>query len=133
MGRIKKKNVQKNKIKVPSKNDSPLDYPIFCFRHLQTIPGEDHKFYSDFVVRLKKISELSWNQVNVSSRHSFGTEKISVTQIKPQFPRFVTPEITHLTVFRANGDNRPFLGLRNGIVFHIIFLEEKFGDIYDHN
>lgn len=131
--KIKKKNAQHNKIKLPSENEIQLDYPVFCFRHLQTIPNEDYKFYSDFIIRLNKISGLSWNQIYLADRHSFGTEKIPVKQIKPQLPRFVTPEITHLTVFRANGDNRPFLGLRNGTVFHIIFLEEKFGDIYDHS
>lgn len=46
--------------------------------------------------------------------------------------KHVTPEIETLTVFRANGDNRPFLGLRRGVVFHIIFIEEQFNDIYEH-
>jgi hypothetical protein len=110
--KIKKKDTTLNKIKVPSENSIELDYPIFCFRHLQTKIGEDYKFYSDFVDRLKKISSLSWNEINTSNRHGFGTEKMPVGQIKPILPRFITPEITHLTVFRANGDNRPFLGLR---------------------
>lgn len=52
--------------------------------------------------------------------------------IKVALPGFITPDITHLVVFRANGDNRPFLGLRSGCVFHIIFIEEVFGDIYKH-
>lgn len=130
--KIKKKDTTLNKIKVPNENSFELDYPVFCFRHLQTKIGEDHKFYSDFVERLKKISNISWNEINTSNRHGFGTEKMPVGQIKPVLPRFVTPEITHLTVFRANGDNRPFLGLRRGTVFHILFTEEKFGDVYNH-
>ncbi len=133
MGKIKKKNTNQNKIKVPTENSLELDYPVFCFKHLQTVPENDHKFYSDFVDRLKKLSNLTWQQINIADRHGFGTEKMPIGQIKPQLPRFVTPEITHLTVFRANGDNRPFLGLRNGIVFHIIFTEEKFGDVYNHS
>lgn len=133
MSKIKKKNVQQNKIKIPSENSIELDYPIFCFRYLQTVSKGDYKFYSDFVERLNKISGLTWNQINGADRHGFGTEKMPVKQIKPQLPRFVTPEITHLLVFRANGDNRPFLGLRSGVVFHIIFIEEQFGDVYDHN
>lgn len=133
MSKIKKKGIQQNKIKIPSENSIELDYPIFCFRYLQTVPNGDYKFYSDFVERLKKISSLTWNQINVTHRHSFGTEKMPVDQIKPELPRFVTPEITHLLVFRANGDNRPFLGLRSGVVFHIIFIEEQFGDVYNHN
>lgn len=132
MGIIKKKNAQQNKIKVPSENSIELDYPIFCFRHLQTVSEGDFKFYSDFIERLKSLSKLTWKQINVSARHSYGTEKMPINKIKPQLPNFVTPEISHLMVFRANGDNRPFLGLRNGTIFHIIFIEEKFGYIYDH-
>ena len=133
MSKIKKKNAQHNKIKIPSENSIELDYPIFCFRHLQTIPKGDYKFYSEFIERLKKLSSLTWSQINVADRHGFGTEKMPIKQIKVQLPRFITPEISHLTVFRANGDNRPFLGLRNGTIFHIIFIEEQFGDVYDHN
>ncbi len=133
MSKIRKNNVQQKKIKVPSENNIELDYPIFCFRYLQTEPKGDFKFYSDFIQRLKKLSSLTWNQINVAERHGFGTEKMPVKQIKPQLPRFVTPEISHLLVLRATGDNRPFLGLLNGIIFHIIFIEEQFGDVYDHN
>ena len=132
MSKIKRKNAQQNKIKIPSENTVELDYPIFCFRYLQTEPNGDNKFYSAFIERLKKLSNLTWNQINVADRHGFGTEKMPVKQIKPQLPKFVTPEVTHLLVLRANGDNRPFLGLRNGTVFHIIFIEETFGDVYNH-
>ena len=131
-GKLKKKNTQLNKIKIPSENNIELDYPVFCFRHLQTVQEKDFKFYTEFIERLKKISTLTWNQINVADRHGFGTEKLPVGQIIPQLPRFVTPEIGHLTVFRANGDNRPFLGHRNGTIFHIIFIEENFGDVYKH-
>ena len=132
MNKIKKRNAETNKIKIPSQNNIQVDYPVFCFRHLQTLEKSDYKFYADFVERLKKISSLNWNEILVADRHGFGTEKIPVTQIKRMLPRFITPEISDLIVFRANGDNRPFLGLRNGSVFHIIFLEEKFGDVYNH-
>ena len=132
MNKIKKRNAETNKIKIPSQNSTPLDYPVFCFRHLQTEPKKDFKFYADFIERLKKISSLNWNEILIADRHGFGTEKIPVTQIKPMLPKFITPEISDLIVFRANGDKRPFLGLRNGSVFHIIFLEEKFGDVYNH-
>ena len=132
MAKIRKKNSQNNKIKIPTDNNIEINYPLFCFKHLQTKPKEDFKFYADFIERLKKLCNLSWKEINVTQKHGFGTEKIPVKQIKPELPKFVTPDVTDLTVFRANGDNRPFLGLRKNNVFHIIFLEEKFGDIYDH-
>lgn len=132
MAKIRKKNSQNNKIKIPTDNNIEINYPLFCFKHLQTKPKEDFKFYADFIERLKKLCNLSWKEINVTQKHGFGTEKIPVKQVKPELPKFVTPDVTDLTVFRANGDNRPFLGLRKNNVFHIIFLEEKFGDIYDH-
>ena len=132
MKKIKKRNTEINKIKIPSQNSIQVDYPVFCFRHLQSEPKKDYKFFSDFIVRLKKISSLSWNEILIADRHGFGTEKIPVSQIKSTLPKFITPEISDLIVFRANGDNRPFLGLRNGSVFHIIFFEESFGDVYNH-
>lgn len=132
MGKVKKNKAAQNKIKVPTENDIVLDYPVFCFRHLQDVPGQDHKFYYDFIERLRKISVLTWSQIGVAPRHGFGTEKMPIEQIKPQLPKFVTPDIESLIVFRANGDNRPFLGLRRGIVFHVILIEEQFGDVYDH-
>lgn len=132
MGRIKKKNIKENKIKVPTHNSLEIDYPVFCFKHLQTEPNKDYKFYADFIERLKKLCNLSWNQINLAQKHGFGIEKIPIKQIKPAMPNFITPDVTDLIVFRANGDNRPFLGLRSSNIFHVIFLEEKFGDVYDH-
>jgi hypothetical protein len=130
--RTKKKIAQQNKIKIPTENAIEINYPVFCFKYLQTTPQKDYKFYADFIERLKKISNLSWDVINATQRHGFGTEKMPIAQIIPNLPKFITPDIDFLTVFRANGDNRPFLGLRIGNIFHIIFIEENFGDVYKH-
>lgn len=130
--RTKKKIAQQNKIKIPTENTIEINYPVFCFRHLQTMPQKDYKFYADFIERLKKLSNLSWDAINSTQRHGFGTEKMPIAQIISSLPKFITPDIDFLTVFRANGDNRPFLGLRIGNIFHIIFIEENFGDVYKH-
>ena len=136
MAKLKKKQAQQNKIKIPFENDPDLDYPVFSFRHLQTKPSnpkDKPEFYAEFIERLNKISSLTWNKIiNNTQKHGFGTEKIPINKIKRKVPAFITPDITHLTVFRATGDNRPFLGIRKGNVFHIIFIEERFGDVYDH-
>lgn len=130
--RIKSRKSEKNKIKKPSSTEVNIDYPVFCFKHLITDCKGDYKFYFEFVERLKKISCLSWKEIGTAQRHGFGTEKLTVDSIKPDLPKFVSPDVKHLMVFRANGDNRPFLGLRRDNIFHIIFIEERFGDIYDH-
>ncbi len=130
--RVRSRKADRNKIPKPTASEPKIDYPIFCFKHLKLDFKKDHKFYFSFIERIHKLSNLTWNQINVADRHGFGIEKLPVGQIKPELPKFVTPDVTDLTVFRANGDNRPFLGLRKNNVFHVIFLEETFGDVYNH-
>jgi len=135
MSKPKKKNPEIHKIKKDYGYDNESEYPAFSFKYLQTKPKNPKDkidFYAEFTERLHKISGLTWNELNYSNRHSFGTEKIPINKIKPQIPSFITPDITHLIAFRATGDNRPFLGIRKGNVFYIIFIEENFGDVYKH-
>jgi hypothetical protein len=132
--RIKSPKAEKEKISVPSNNNLENEYPVFCFKHLNLGINSkgDYKFYFQFIERLNKLSNISWKEINISTRHGFGTEKLPISQIKPDLPLFITPDVKELLVFRANGDNRPFLGLRMGKVFHIVFIEEQFGEIYNH-
>jgi hypothetical protein len=48
------------------------------------------------------------------------------------YPALVTEDVRELTVFRATGNNLPFLGLRLNDTFQVIFIESNFGDIYKH-
>ncbi|MGB0879209.1 MAG: hypothetical protein ACPGTO_01435 [Polaribacter sp.] len=130
--RLKPRKSEKKKINTSSLTETKIDYPIFCFKHLQINFNGDNKFYFDFIERLNKLSNLSWKQINLAHRHGFGTEKIPVGQIKPDLPNFITPDVKNLLVFRASGDNRPFLGIRKDNIFHIVFIEERFGDVYNH-
>jgi len=130
----KPKSKSKGEVKISLQNLSmpELNYPVFCFKHLQTKPDKDYKFYTEFILRLVKLCNLSWKEIDKTHKHSFGTEKMEIKFLKPDMPSFVTPDMDSLTVFRANGDNRPFLGIRRSNVFHILFIEEQFGDVYDH-
>lgn len=114
---------------------SGVNYPLFCFKYLQTTSinkCRDADFFFKFLERLKKLSDLGWDGIRTSSRHSYGIEKLPVNKIKPELPKFVTDDVKELTVFRANGNNLPFLGIQRGIFFHVIFIETSFGDIYNH-
>lgn len=111
------------------------DYPIFCFKYLNESSIKDCKkadFFFDFLMRLKKLSELGWKEIRKSSKHSFGMEKIPKKKIIPQLPPCVTPEVKELHVFRANGNNLPFIGIETQNVFRVFFIETEFGHIYDH-
>lgn len=111
-----------------------IDYPLFSFRHLQHVSFIDCKdvtFFPNFMRRLKNFSELGWNGINTSQRHGYGMEKLPQNIIKPQLPSIITPEV-QLFAFRATGSNLPFVGFREGKIFHIVFIETSFGDVYDH-
>ncbi len=133
MGKIKR---PKERLAVPRNTSAygNVDYPLFSFKHLQDVSLKsctDSKFLLDFVFRLKKLSELGWQQIATSHRHGFGMEKIDRESIKPSIPTVVTPEVP-LFAFRSAGNNLPFVGYRDDKIFHILFIETSFGDIYDH-
>lgn len=111
------------------------DYPIFCFKHLSDASFtscKDRNFFIDFLKRLNSLSNLGWEEIRKSQHHSFGMESISKTAIKKDLPECVTDDVKKLHVFRANGNNLPFVGLQVGRVFRIFFIEAQFGDIYNH-
>lgn len=111
-----------------------IDYPIFCFKHLQdvSIKGCDPSIYSSLISRIRKLQELGWNEINKSGRHSYGHEGIPISKIKPSLPPFISEDVEKLYAFRYTGNNLPFLALRNGNILHIVFIETNFGDIYEH-
>lgn len=111
-----------------------IDYPLFSFRYLQHTSFTDctdNTFFPSFMKRLTKLSELGWKGINTAQRHGFGMEKLPQNIIKPQLPSVITPEV-QLFAFRATGNNLPFVGFREGKIFHILFIETTFGDIYSH-
>jgi len=95
--------------------------------------GADEKFFHSLLMRMQKLSELGWKGIRLSGRHQFGMEKIPIKQLRPKvLPRIVTPDVEELDVIRATGDNRPMVGLQEGKIFHVIFIEANFGDVYNH-
>lgn len=118
------------------KSLSMIDHPLFSFKYLKDVSinkCKDSSFFYDFLMRLQKLSDLGWKEIRLSHRHSFGMEKIPVEEIIPreQLPSFVTKE-GDVDVFRAVGDNRVFVGLQDGKVFYIFFIEASFGDVCPH-
>lgn len=87
-------------------------------------------FFIHFLQRLKKLCTLDWDKINKAERHGFGYEKIPLKQIKKGIN--ITRDINYLFAFRATGDNHVFLGYRDGNIFRVLFIESKFGDIYNH-
>ena len=113
--------------------ESTLDYPVFCFKHLDNKFGLDNCDQEDkiaLLVRLTKLSQLTWNDIKLSDRHGFGTEKIPTNIIQSERPPFLSDDINHLLAFRFN-KLAPFLGHRSGSIFHIVYIDSKFS-LYNH-
>ena len=82
---------------------------------------------------MKKLGGIDWNTVNTSGRHSFGTEKMKVSDLTTSARQLVPAGVDSLIVLRATGNNHVFLGTRDENVFNVIFIEYQFGDVYKHN
>lgn len=129
---IEKKTISKSEVESLSKKD----YPLFSFRYFNDVSMKDCKeqqFFVDYINRLCKLSQLGWNEIRKSQTHSFGMESMPKTQIKHQglLPSFVTKEVD-LHLFRAVGDNHVMVGLQEGKIYHVFFVEAKFGDVSSH-
>ncbi len=113
---------------------SSIDYPLFSYKHLQNVSfgkQKDASFFHEFIHRLHQYSNLGWQEMQTSGRHSFGFEYLPQNVMKPQLPSVVTPEV-NLMVLRSANDNRALVGFREWNIFHIIFIEANFNDIYNH-
>lgn len=129
---IEKKTVSRSEVESLSK----INYPLFSFRYFHDFSMKNCKepqFFIDYINRLCKLSQLGWNEIRKSQTHSFGMESMPKTQIKHRglLPSFVTKDVD-LHIFRAVGDNRVMVGLQEGKIFHVFFVEAKFGDVSPH-
>lgn len=129
---IETKSISRSEVETMTK----IDYPLFSFRYFKNVSAKDctdYKFFLDYITRLQKLSELGWDEIRKSHPHSFGMEPMPKTQIRHNglLPDFVTREVD-LHVFRAVGDNRVMVGLQEGKIFHVFFIEAKFGEISSH-
>ena len=129
---LERKMISKSEVESLSR----IDYPLFSFKYFNDLSMKNCKepqFFVDFINRLCKLSQLGWSEIRKSQTHSFGMEPMPKTQIKHQglLPSFVTKEVD-LHLFRAVGDNRVMVGLQEGKIFHVFFVEAKFGDVSPH-
>ncbi|WP_304649352.1 hypothetical protein [uncultured Duncaniella sp.] len=134
-------DLQKEPLKLmPSEEMRPnpaTNYPLFSFKYLKDKTHKDcneSRFFIKFLERLNRLSSLGWREIEKSDRHSFGTEKINISDVRPevelpsQFEKY-----TYFTVFRATGDNHVFAGIRESNTFHIFYIESEFGTLYNHD
>jgi hypothetical protein len=92
----------------------------------------DSNFFIDYIHHLKSFCNMTWDEIRTTQRHGFGSETIGVNKLSRKALQRVPFGLRKLIVLRATGDNRVFLGYRDGNMFQILFIEYRFGDIYVH-
>jgi hypothetical protein len=83
-----------------------------------------------FIEQVVKISSMSWEQLQLAPRHGLGSEKIFPGSIKSAIPGDLRDEVNMLLAFRFDG-KKPFVGFRNGFIFHVFFIDRDF-TLYNH-
>jgi hypothetical protein len=117
--------------------DAPPDYedtsPKFCLNFLRDgfdVHALDPDGQAAFAKTLQKLACSKWKDLITAPRHGQGTELIQASQIKaPIPPQFQDQD--KFMVFRYNG-KLPMVGVRVRDVYHVLWIEPKFGDLYDH-
>lgn len=107
-------------------------YPILCLRHLQDKFGIDQldaQQCQEFLKKWHKRAKLTWNELNQHGKYGLGSEKLPKSAFKPCIPEQF--EQDKYMVFRHAG-NQPFAGFRAGDVFHVLWIEANWNELYDH-
>ena len=107
-----------------------LDYPVFSFTYFA---DKKHGFdckpeeFRSLIMKLKRLGQLTWNQIDSSDRHSNGYEKIDLSQIHENTEMFSTD---NALVFRYKG-TKAMIGFRKSHIYHVVYLDDDYS-VYNH-
>ena len=116
---------------------SPPDYnshtPKFCLHFLRApfdVGALDAPKRAAFAQTLQKLASSPWNDLLMAPRHGQGTELIPRDAIRAPVPARFQDE-SKFMVFRYHG-KLPMAGVRVQDVYHVLWIEPEFGNLYDH-
>jgi hypothetical protein len=120
----------------PKPQDPPNydnETPKFCLHFLRDgfdVHALDAEKQAAFAKTLQKLASSRWKDLILAPRHGQGSELLPAGQISaPIPPQFEGEE--KFRVFRYCG-KLPMAGVRVRDVFHVLWIEPNFGDLYDH-
>jgi hypothetical protein len=134
-GRGKLPKASKGTFEVPP---APVNYdqesPKFCLRFL--VPGFDvHASSAEkqaaFARTLQKLASFRWMDLKLAPRHAHGSELLPAREFKATIPPRFQAEPKFM-VFRYHG-NLPMAGVRVDDVYHVLWIEPEFNQLYDHS
>jgi hypothetical protein len=121
------------KVSEPPPRNYDDETPKFCLHYLRPgfdVHALDHDGQAALARTMQKLSSLTWKQLLQAGRHGAGFELIPAGQIgAPILARF--GDVARFMVFRYSGQ-RPMGGYRVGDVYHILWIEREFGELYHH-
>lgn len=85
---------------------------------------------ADFALTLQQRSSLTWAELQQTRRHGQGFEMLDRAKFRGGIPA-VFQDQSRFMVFRYSG-RLPMAGVRSGDVFHVIWIEASFGQLYNH-
>jgi hypothetical protein len=84
---------------------------------------------SEFLLKWAKRSQYSWKELIQHKTHGLGYEHLPKNQIKKRAPDHLAQ--TKYMVFRHDA-NLPVVGFKAGNVFYALWVEARYGDVYQH-
>jgi hypothetical protein len=106
--------------------------PVFALQYLHQdycVTQCETNDQASFSVQLKKLSSMTWKEIQSAPRHGLGYEKIDHDAIKASIPSHITKDVT-LIAFRFSG-KKSMVGYRDGRTFYVIWLDRNFS-LYNH-
>lgn len=105
---------------------------LLSFRHVQPRFGVEEmsgRQRSEFLSKWAKRCGFTWSDLGLQQKHGLGYEMLPRKQFKPSPPEALKED--KYMVFRHDG-NLPFAGFKAGDTFYVLWIETKYGDLYDH-
>ena len=107
--------------------------PKFSLEYLQSnycISKCDTKERADFANTLRKLGQLTWNQIKSSGKHQLGYEIIPRYKIRVFIPPHISEDVD-LIAFRFSG-KKSMVGYRESEVLYLLWFDPKF-KLYKHS
>jgi hypothetical protein len=106
--------------------------PAFSFEHLQTshcISACEDQDKLAFVNSMRKLSQLTWQQIRNADRHGLGSEKIERDSFIVQIPSWVKEDVAFIAI-RFSG-LKPMVGYQEDRIFQIMWFDKDY-NVYRH-
>lgn len=138
MGRNRRANAPTAITDKAANPTQPVNYdsatPKFCLAHIVRgtccVDCLDQAGRAAFAATLQKLASLTWRDIMQAPRKGSGTEWITRESIRPRIPdRF--QDAPKFMALRYAG-KLPMVGVRDRDVFHVLWIERVFNDVYDH-